>query len=241
MIGYIWPGYINEGSLIGLFEFASMMLRLRSSTETYRTLRKAILSGYLAPGERLIENELAEKMGVSRIPIREAIKKLESENLVAITPNKGATVVKMSPIEIEEAYFIVGALEGLAAKLAVSNLKNDIHKKLATLTADMAEEIKKQDYRSWLKKNIEFHRVYIDACGKPTLANLILEKREGISRYWFLACSKPGLLDACMAQHKAIMRALIQKDPEQSKKLVEQHIMSVGIEVRKYLEKILII
>jgi DNA-binding GntR family transcriptional regulator len=212
-----------------------------SSAEAYRVLKKGILSGYLLPGERLIEKDLAEVIGISRSPIREAIKKLESEKLVTVEPNKGATVIKMSPIEIEETYFIVGCLEGLAAKCATNNLDENAFKKLNILIHDMSEVRMKQDYKSWLKGNISFHRTYIDVCGNSQLANLILEKREGLSRYWFLACSKPGLLEKCLDDHRKIMDALKQENPERARKCVEQHIMSVGSEIKEFLEKLLII
>jgi DNA-binding GntR family transcriptional regulator len=220
------------------FEVASVIFKLKSSAEAYKTLKKAIVSGYLVPGERLIEKDLAEKMGISRIPVREAIKKLESERLITVTANKGATVVKMSPIEIEETYFIVGCLEGLAAKLAIGNLDFKAFEKFTTLNSGMFEDITREDYRGWHKKNIEFHRVYINGCRKPILANLILENREGLSRYWLYACLKPGLLETCMAHHKEIMEAFKAKNPELARKLVEFHYMSIGTVVKEYFEKL---
>lgn len=214
---------------------------LNSSAEAYRVLKKAVLSGYLLPGERLVEKDLAEIIGISRIPIREAIRKLESERLVTVEPNKGATVIKMSPVEIEETYFIVGCLEGMAVELALDSLSENDLTKMNALIKSMSEDKMKSDYKNWLKQNIVFHRIYIDACGKPQLSSLILEKREGLARYWFLACSKPGLLEKCLVDHKEIAEALKQKKPKQARKCVEQHIMSVGTEVKEFLENLPII
>ena len=214
---------------------------LNSSAEAYRVLKKAVLSGYLLPGERLVEKDLAEIIGISRIPIREAIRKLESERLVTVEPNKGATVIKMSPVEIEETYFIVGCLEGMAAELALGSLNENDLTKMNVSIENMSTDKMKSDYKNWLKQNIIFHRIYIDACNRPHLASLLLEKRQGLSRYWFLACSKPGLLEKCLADHEEIAEAFSQRNPKGVRNCVEQHIMSVGTEVRKFLENLPII
>ena len=212
-----------------------------TGAEVYRLLKKGVLSGYWAPGVRLIEKDLAKTLGVSRIPIREAIKKLESDKLLSITPKKGAIVIKMSPKEIEDIYTVVGCLEGMAAKLAVNNLENDNIKKLKTFIHEMSKEQIKGDYKNWLKSNIAFHKLYINACGNSQLINLILEKREWLLRYWILACSKPGLLDKIKIHHEKIMKAFEKRDSERVRNCVEQHNLLVGKETKEYLEKLLII
>jgi DNA-binding GntR family transcriptional regulator len=88
----------------------------------FLALRKAMLAGYLFPGEKLLENELAEKIGISRTPIRAAMLRLEKEQLVITTPQKGATVIKLSPAQVEEGYILMGVLQGFAAYLALPNL-----------------------------------------------------------------------------------------------------------------------
>ena len=103
----------------------------------YDALKEGIFSGRFQPGERLVESTLAAQLNVSRTPMREAIKRLEAEKLVEIVPNKGATVVKVSPDDIEEMYEIVGILEGYACSLAISRIESqhierlkEFHRKL---------------------------------------------------------------------------------------------------------------
>lgn len=116
----------------------------------YSTLKKAIQFGYLMPGERLIETSLAEELDVSRTPLRDAIRKLAFEKLVEITPNKGASVMKLSSCDVEEIYFIAAILEGAAAKRAVNHMKGKDIKKLKEYQAQMEDAVLQNDYERWL-------------------------------------------------------------------------------------------
>ena len=206
----------------------------------YKFLRKAVFSGYFQPGERLIESTLAENLKVSRTPLREAIKRLETEGLVEIIPNKGATVLKSSPEEIEEMYFIAGILEGFAAHLAMDNLSEDDINKMRDIEKDLKEEECQRDYEKWLKLNLEFHNTYISACGKPLLKVLLDQRTRPLGRYWYLGCTSPGMLDSCISSHESILEAFSRRDKEAARKAVEEHLFEVGRLMRSHLSRIFV-
>ncbi len=202
----------------------------------FTTLKKAIFSGQLKPGERLIESALSSQFGVSSIPLREAIKKLEAEKLVEVIPYKGARVVKASPQDIEDMYAIVGVLEGYAAKLATPLLNNSHLVKLEKLNEELQKEELKRNVKNWLKANNQFHRTFTDACQRPNLINAIYEKIGPLGRYWQIMISMPGIMDDGINDHSRIIDAFESKDSKLVRKLVENHRIISGRRIKKYIE-----
>lgn len=141
--------------MIFLEEFPSIKIKNANSLRenVTRILEEAIYSGYMPPGLRLIESELASKLKISRTPVREAILQLESEGLVKMIPNKGAFVNIFSIDEIDEIYIIFGALSGVAASLSVENISDDELKKMEACIGKMEvskDNINRREY--FLKK-----------------------------------------------------------------------------------------
>ncbi|MDY6857412.1 MAG: GntR family transcriptional regulator [Thermodesulfobacteriota bacterium] len=205
------------------------------ATVVFNDLKKAIFSGQLKPGERLIESTLASQFGVSSIPLREAIKKLEAERLVEVIPYKGARVVKASPSDIEDTYTIVGILEGYAAKLATSILESLHIDKMKKLHQKMQDEGVKKDIKNWLKVNNEFHCAFVEMCNRPNLMNLIYEKIGPLGRYWYIATSIPGVIDDGIGDHGRIIRAFEERDSDLARFLVENHRIFTGQRVKECL------
>ena len=205
------------------------------ATVVFNNLKKAIFSGQLKPGERLVESSLASQFGVSSIPLREAIKKLEAERLVEVIPYKGARVVKASPSDIEDAYAIVGVLEGYAAKLVTPLLESSHIEKMRKLHQKMQDEGVKKDIKNWLKVNNEFHRTFVDMCKRPNLINLIYEKISPLGRYWHIATSIPGVIDDGIEDHEKIIRAFEERDSDLARFLVESHRILTGQRVKECL------
>jgi len=224
------------------FEFKLIVKKGESIEKSvYKFFRKAVFAGYFQPGERLIESTLAEKLKVSRTPLREAIKRLETEGLVKITPNKGATVLKSSPEEIEEMYFIAGALEGLAAYFAIENLSKQDIDRMRRIELILEDEECQRDYERWLKLNIEFHNIYILAGKKPILTRLLDQRTKPLGRYWYLGCTSPGMLDSCILAHTNILEAFSKGDAEAARKAVEEHLFQVGRLMRRHLGRIFLV
>ncbi len=224
------------------FEFKLLVKKGESIEKSvYKFFRKAVFSGYFQPGERLIESALAERLNISRTPLREAIKRLETEGLVKITPNKGATVLKSSPEEIEEMYFIAGVLEGLAAYLNAESLSKEDIEKMREIEVVLEDEECQRDYERWLRLNVEFHNTYILGKKKSLLTRLLDQRTKPLGRYWYLGCTSPGMLDSCISGHRNILEAFSRKDAEAARKAVEEHLFDVGRLMRKHLGRIFVI
>jgi len=207
----------------------------------YKFLRKAVFSGYFQPGERLIEASLAEKLNVSRTPLREAIKRLETEGLVKIIPNKGAAVLKSSPEEIEEMYFIAAVLEGLAAYLAVENISKENIDRMREIELTLEDKECQSDYERWLKLNNEFHNIFISACKRSLLIRLLNQRTGPLGRYWYLGCTSHGMIDSCIFAHRNILEAFSKRDAEAARKAAEEHLFQVGRLMRKHLGRIFVV
>jgi DNA-binding GntR family transcriptional regulator len=215
----------------------------RKRTETlekavFLALRKSILAGYLFPGEKLLENELAERIGISRTPIRAAILRLEKEQLVVTTPQKGATVIRLSPAQVEEGYVLMGVFQGFAAYLALPNFNRQMISKMEALHSEMNSEELLEKYRDWLRKNNEFHSIFINASGNLALTEMIRSNLGRLTRYWYLACSF-GFLKKSIHYHSRIIQEIKRGDADGLRKIVEEHFFESGKDIRAHLERTL--
>lgn len=188
----------------------------------YARLREAILDGKLEPGQRLLQDELAAEMSVSRMPVREALLRLESDGLVNFHPYKGFTVVTFTQDDLKEIYFMRGVLEGTAAKLAAVNIKDHELEKINKLCQKMSLCANSGDFDEMPHLNAEFHQsVYAAACS-PRLYKMIV-------RLWnsFLRSNISVLkdrTDLTVEEHKAIFEALSARDGDKAETLTKQHI-----------------
>ena len=149
----------------------------------FNSLREAIISGELEPGERLMEVQLAEKMGVSRTPVREAIRKLELEGLVIMIPRKGTHVAELSSRDIIDVLEVRANLDGLATALATDRITPEELKSLELASRQLEINIKKQNIHGIIKKDVEFHDIIYTASRNERLINIIFNLREQVQRY----------------------------------------------------------
>ena len=188
----------------------------------YVSLRNLILSGHLMPDTRLIEADLATHYETSRTIIREVIRRLSFEGLVTEVPYKGASVARLSLVEIEEIYRIHQDLEGLAVYLATPNLTEDHISELQRMNEAMGQI--NEDIIQWQKCNRQFHRVFLENCGNRRLLRLIEMHRDQFARYWFLALSIPGSREGSVKQHNEIISAVRDRNTGRVRYLMEEHI-----------------
>ena len=168
-----------------------MSSNLRISAEEYMplrdvvftSLREAIIKGELRPGERLLEVQLAEQLGVSRTPIREAIRKLELEGLVIMLPRRGATVAGITKKHLEEVLEIRNALEVLAVDLACDKMTEENLNKLRRMEEKFELAIQSDDIVKLADLDEEFHRLIHQSGGNERLSNILENLREQIYRY----------------------------------------------------------
>lgn len=202
-----------------------------------RNIREAILLGKLRPGEKIIENELANRMRISRSPIREALRILEQEGLITLFPRKGARVTEISPREVKEIYAIRANLESLAAKLAISNLKTTQMERMENLIKRMSIETKKNDIENVIKLNEKFHELIVNAGDNQRLNQLIQSLKNQIQRFRIASLSLPGRLKVALTEHQKIVEAFRKRDGLLAGELMREHISKAGNRLLKILEK----
>jgi len=202
----------------------------------YTGLKRQILSGQMAPGSRLVEASLAAKLKASRTVIREAIKQLELEGLVRITPYKGTEVTRFSLEDIEEIYTIQAALEGMAAGLATRRINNGEIKELRQIHSRLRAAIREEP-EVWQRLNVSFHQFFLDKSGNHRLQSLIKSHRDHFARYWRIILSIPGQRERNTQDHEKILIALGKKDPLQVRLAMEAHIQQAARNLTAFLQK----
>lgn len=190
----------------------------------FETLREAIISGSLRPGERLMEVQLAEEMGVSRTPVREAIRKLELEGFVVMVPRKGAYVANYSFKDITEVFEIRSALESLAAGLAAERITEEEIEQLERALHQAAGFVSKQDLESMVHADTEFHEMLYRACRNNRLLTIICNLREQIQRLRAKSLATPGRMRECLLEHKRIVEAVSARNAQLARETAQEHI-----------------
>lgn len=182
-------------------------------------LRQMILSRQLMPGERLVEAELAQRFGVSRTPIREALRELVSDGLVILSPNKGASVAKFLLSDLEEIYAIRIALEGYAAHLAALHITDAELQRLDQLLCAMDQAFREGNRSRLLHVNREFDTTIYAASRQQRLYQLILKHIDLADLYRRLYFSLDHLASRTVAEHREILEALKRRDPQEAERL----------------------
>jgi DNA-binding GntR family transcriptional regulator len=189
----------------------------------YDATRNGILAGRHSPGQRLIADDLAKELGVSRMPVREALHRLEAAGLVAITPHRGAVVSELSESECVEIYHIRAVLDGLATRLATPNLSRADHAKLAALLDDMEAGVKAQDPERILIVNRSFHMLIWRAARAPRLQELLENLYDASQRFRNISVLIPGRLDQITHEHRLIAKALARGDAAAAERHANEH------------------
>jgi DNA-binding GntR family transcriptional regulator len=199
-------------------------------------LRDEILSGRLAPGERLVVPEVAGRFGVSQTPAREAIQSLESEGLVSVSRYKGARVAELDADECEEIYLMREALEKLAARLGAVQIDAAGVAAVRQHLAEMSAAVKEQDIERYLRADRELHEVQYLAAGRPGLWERIKGLRYSGERYTRLSYRElPHELPSSIARHEELVECLVHHDAEGAEAWVSSTLNRVPRRIREIL------
>jgi DNA-binding GntR family transcriptional regulator len=202
----------------GLFDKATLTDRV------YETLRADILTNRLPPGTPLQEGALANALGVSRGPIREATRRLAAEGLVSVVPRRGAVVSSLSRGEFINAYQVREALEILAVRLATSRLAPADLEQLEELHQRMVRAAQAEDAGQFFEANAEFHSVFVQRSGNQLLAEIYSPLVDQMRRYRMRSMTlRGGMMRSC-EEHQAILEAVRRADVEEAARLVQEHI-----------------
>ena len=202
----------------------------------HQQLRLDIIRGRFSPEEYLSTGQVAKAMGVSSMPVRAALTRLETEGMVVIVPQRGVKVSGVSVAELRELTVIRSRLEGLAAHLACPHLTKTDFLRLKHLLLEMAKHARRKDAKRWLAANEQWHHLIFRATGNEQLTRLLFELwHRGMSRR-IAAPNVPGHMDRRFREHQAILAALEKCDAGLVERLWCDHILVTGEEIITYLE-----
>lgn len=187
------------------------------------SIRQAIISGQFPPGMRLMELQLAEEMGVSRTPVREAIRKMELEGLVVMIPRRGAYVADISIKDINEVYEVRTALDVLSAGLAAERIDKSEIQEMRELLAEEAALVEARDYPKIIDNDTAFHDVIYRASGNTRCMNIISNLREQITAIRGRSMPYPGRVEIMLKEHRAIFDAIAAGKVEKAQEAVQTY------------------
>ncbi len=187
------------------------------------TLRDAIRKGVLKPGERLMEIQLADELGVSRTPVREAIRKLELEGYVIMMPRRGTYVANLSIRDVNEVFEIRTSLDSLASGLAAERITDEELEHLQRLLVAIGGYIEQGDMDKIVETDTKFHDLLYTASRNSRLTGIIFNLREQLTRFRTASMSYPGRLRATLEEHRRIVEAIAQGDVKEAQAASEYH------------------
>lgn len=190
----------------------------------FNTLRRAILKGELKPGERLMEIALADKLGVSRTPIREAIRKLELEGLVVMAPRKGAKVASITERDLNDVLEVRKGMEVLAISLACKRITGEELDKLEAIEQSFQSLIESGNLTELAEMDVKFHDTIYQATNNQRLVQLLNNLREQMYRYRMEYLKDIAVRRTLAEEHKAICEALRGRDEGKAQNYVSVHI-----------------
>ena len=201
----------------------------------FQTLRTAILTGELQPGERLMELQLADKLGVSRTPIREAIHMLEKEGLAIIVPRKGAHVAKMTEKDLIDVLQIRKTLEDLALRTACELITKEELQELKEAMEHFEACTKQDDVVKTAEADVAFHDVIYKAADNPKLLTILNNLREQMYRYRAEYLKDSSAFPQLIKEHRQMYDAIVAGDQDAAAKCLDQHLHNQAMAVREII------
>lgn len=192
------------------------------------SIREEIVSGHIMAGSRVSESELAERYGISRTPIREAFRQLESEGYLKVIPRRGAVVSEFSPKDVEEFYAIKSIMEGYAARQACEKLNAKDLDRLQAINDKLAELARIGDIERFFKIHSFFHELFIKAADNEKLYELINGLVTKFQSLRFTSLNLPGRMEVSVLEHEKIIDAFRKKNGNLAETLVRQNAVYGG-------------
>lgn len=190
----------------------------------FNTLRQAILRGELKPGERLMEIQLANRLGVSRTPIREAIRKLELDGLVLTIPRRGAVVADITEKSLRDVLEVRRALEELAVRLACEKIREEEIEELKMAAKEFQKALECKDVTEYAEADVKFHDIIYRTTDNQRLIQLLLNLREQMYRYRVEYLKREESHEMLLAEHEKIVEMIEKRDKEKATEAVCRHI-----------------
>ena len=202
----------------------------------FNTLRQAILTGELKPGERLMEIHLANKLGVSRTPIREAIRKLELEGLVTMIPRRGAEVAQITEKSMNDVLEVRRAMDALCVELACDRITPEELQDLKKACDTFEAAVKTDDIKQIAQADVALHDIIVQATGNQRLIQLVNNLSEQMYRYRVEYLKEGETRDVLVKEHEELTKAIRERDVERAKQLSFQHIENQRMAIMRSIE-----
>lgn len=193
-------------------------------SRVFHKIREGILSGKYAVNEELKEKNIGDELGVSRTPVREALRQLELEGLVSIIPNKGAYVVGLSQKDIRDIYEMRSLLEGLCAKWAAENITNEQLEELEENIFLSEFHAKKENWEQMVELDNRFHEILYLASGSKELKHVLTDYHQYVQRVRKITLGGSERVKKSTEEHKIIVQALRTHDPKKAQDAAKTHI-----------------
>jgi len=215
----------------------SSINRVSLHDELTDRLRDMINEGLLIAGEKVPERELCEKLGVSRTPMREALKVLASDGLLILEPNRGARVKAITVEDLEEVFPVMGALEALAGELACENISEEQLKELKKAHDAMLRHYQDKDLPNYFKQNERIHDIIIDATGNRTLQAQYRSLSVRVRSARYIANMTPSRWSQAVAEHEEMIEALDKRDSTTLGIILKRHLQNKFSTVKDWVEQ----
>lgn len=190
----------------------------------YEELKREILVGEIAPGTRMMEIELADEMGVSRTPVREAIRKLEKEGLVTIEPRKGAYASDVSIKDMVDVLEVREDLEAMVAAMAAQKVNKDEKQALIEATMEYKEAVESERTEDIIRCDEKFHQLIVNCSGNKTLVQLFSQVQELALRFRYLYYDDFSRYERMPMEHREIEEAILSGDYEKARVAAGEHV-----------------
>lgn len=202
----------------------------------FQALRQAIITGELSPGERLMEVKIASKLGVSRTPVREAIRMLELEGLVVMIPRKGAEVARITEKDLRDALEVRTAIEELSVELACERIDEEGKQRLKQACNAFKEAIDTKHVQNIVDGDVKFHDVIFDLTRNQRLISIAHNLREQVYRYRVEYVKDFSYHDVLVKEHYDITNAILTNDVKTAKEIMRKHLYNQELIVIKNLK-----
>jgi DNA-binding GntR family transcriptional regulator len=188
-------------------------------------IQKMINKGLLVRGQKINEKALCESMGVSRTPVREALRLLKSEGLIDLIPHKGAYISQPCIEEINDMFEVMSVLEGTCARLAVTKMKEKDLQRIESLHEDLEEQYRNRNHEAYLKRNNVFHSFIQELAGNKVLNGVINGLRQKILLHRQRQLYQPERFDQSIKEHRDLLNAFRKKNPASAESLMQKHLL----------------
>lgn len=204
----------------------------------YEELYRAIMDGTLKPGDRLVTEELAAVLHVSRMPVREAIQRLQAEGLVDMIPYKGATVTMVTLEQLKQVFSIRAVLEGLASREAALLATDEDRARLEALAQEMEQTVILGDTDGQLRTNREIHKLIWQITSNELLQSMVASLFSSIERYRRQFMQQPNKPEEALGEHRQVIQAILDHDPDRAEEVTRQHVLRTGRLMASYEENL---